>query len=331
MRKLRHLGVVLSALGLGLAGAAPVQATCGSTACFLSTLTQDGALPRRTFRLDLSYRYVDQSRMLAGTSATTEVLTPGVNFATGELELDHHREIKTGFHVVQADLSYGLTSRLSLTASVPLISIKHHEHVVIEDSEERFTDGDGTKGFGDVQVGARYAFLPSTRDLLLTSVSVKLPTGAHKRLDTAGEITEPTLQPGTGSTDVIGGFLYSHQLQPMRSEVFFSASYRHNGTSDLDYKLGDESQATSGIARNVGGRWTASVQLNLRHGQRDRFIGLDVPSTGSTLLNLTPGLRFQPSPSLTVYVFVPVPVHQRVNEAQLAPRIGVVAGFSRRF
>jgi len=288
-------------------------------------------LPRKTFRLDLSYRYVDQSRKLAGTSATTEVLTPGVNFATGELEPDHHREIKTGFHVMQADLSYGLTSRLSLTASVPLVSVKHHEHVVIEDGEERFTDGDGTKGFGDVQVGARYAFLPSTRDLLLTSVAAKLPTGAHKRLDTAGEITEPTLQPGTGSTDVVAGLLYSHQLEPMKSEVFLNASYRHNGTSDLRYKLGDESQATAGVTRTLDGGWTASVQLNLRHGRRDRFIGVDVPSTGSTLLNLTPGLRWQASPSLAVYAFVPVPVHQRVNEAQLAPRLGVVTGFSRRF
>jgi hypothetical protein len=48
-------------------------------------------------------------------------------------------------------------------------------------------------------------------------------------------------------------------------------------------------------------------------------------------LNLTPGLRWQASPSLAVYAFVPVPVYQRVNEAQLAPKLGVVTGFSRRF
>jgi hypothetical protein len=56
VRKPRQLVVVSSVLGLGLASAAPVQATCGSTACFLSTLTEEGALPRKTFRLDLSYR-----------------------------------------------------------------------------------------------------------------------------------------------------------------------------------------------------------------------------------------------------------------------------------
>jgi len=330
VRTSRFLVVASTALGLGLV-AAPVHATCGSTACFLSTLTQDGSLAKSAFRLDLSYRYVDQSRKRSGTSATDEVLTPGVDFAGGELELDHHREIKTGFQLVQADLGYGLTGRLTLLASVPLVSIKHHEHVVIEDGTEKFSDGDGTTGFGDVQLGARYAFLASPRDLLLTTAAVKLPTGAYRRLDTEGEITEPSLQPGTGSTDVIGGFVYSRQILAPWTEIFLSASYRHNGTSDLDYRLGDETQAAAGVTRRLGGRWTGNVQLNLRHARRDRFVGEDVPSTGSTLVNLTPGLRFGASPSLSVYVFVPVPLYQRVNEAQLTPRIGVVAGFSRQF
>ncbi len=118
MRAPRFLVVATTALGLGLA-AARVHATCGSTACFLTTLTQDGSLPRSAFRLDLSYRFVDQSRKRSGTSTTDEVLTPGVDFAAGELELGHHREIKTAFHMVEADLGYGLTGRLSLLASVP--------------------------------------------------------------------------------------------------------------------------------------------------------------------------------------------------------------------
>src|SRR5262249_41814991 len=144
-------------LTLALAAAPEVHATCGSTACFLSTRTQDGTLLSHTFRLDLSYRYVDQSRMRFGGSSTDEVLTPGVNFDEGVLEPNHHREIRTGFHVLQADASYGLTDRLSLLASIPLVSAKHHEHFVREPGEpERFTDGDGTTGFGDVQLGARY-------------------------------------------------------------------------------------------------------------------------------------------------------------------------------
>jgi hypothetical protein len=330
MRKARLSSVVLTS-ALMVVVAARAEATCGSTACFLSTRTQDGALLRHTFRLDLSYRFVDQSRKREGTDSVDEVLTPGVNFDEGVLELDHHREIKTAFQVIQADASFGLTDRLSLLASVPLLSAKHHEHVVIEGGEERFSDGDGTTGFGDVQLGARYAFLPTVRDLVLLTASVKLPTGDYKRLDTDGEITEPTLQPGTGSTDVLGGILYSHQLSAAKGEVFLSGSYRRNGTNDLEYRLGDETQAGVGFGRTLGRRWTGNVQVNLRHGQRDRFLDGDVPSTGSTLVNVTPGLRYDASGRLAVYVFVPVPLYQRVNEAQLTPKFGVVAGVSHRF
>lgn len=332
MRTVPKAVAVLAVAGLELAAAPDVHATCGSTACFLSTRTQDGSLLGHSFRLDLSYRYVDQSRRRIGGSSADEVLTPGIDFADGSLELDHHREIRTGFHVIQADASYGLTDRLSLLASIPLLSAKHHEHVVIEEGEpERLSDGDGTTGIGDLQLGARYALLPSSRDLVILTAAVKLPTGAHKRLDTGGEITEPSLQPGTGSTDVTGSVLYSHQLSSPGAEVFLTGSYRRNGTSDLDYHLGDEAQAGVGYQRTFAGKWTASLQANLRHGARDRFIEFQVPSTGSTLVNVTPGLRYDISSGLSVYGFLPLPVHQHVNEAQLTPKWGAVVGFTRLF
>lgn len=326
-----HCVVLAAALGFGLALPGPAHATCSSTACFLSTLTQEGPLPRKAFRVDLSYRYVDQSRKRQGSSSTNEVLTPGVDFDQRELELDHHRELRTGSHLVQADLSYGLTARLSMLASVPLVIAKRHEHVILEDGDEAFSDGDGTIGFGDVQVGARYAFLASSRDMFVATAAVKLPTGAYKELDTEGAITEPTLQPGTGSTDLSGGFTYSHQVQPRWTEFFVSGGYRYNGTNDLDYRIGDEAQAAVGLTRRLGGAWTASLQLNLRHAARDHFIDEDVPSTGSTLVNVTPGIRYQTSTSLILYAFLPVPVYQRVNEAQLTPKIGVAVGVSQQF
>jgi hypothetical protein len=167
--------------------------------------------------------------------------------------------------------------------------------------------------------------------MFVATAALKLPTGAHERLDTTGGITEPTLQPGTGSTDLSTGFTYSHQVQPRWTELFVSMSYRRNGTSDLDYEIGDEAQGAVGLTRRLGGAWTASVQVNVRHAGRDRFFTEDVPSTGSTLVNLTPGFRYQASASLIWYAFLPVPVYQRVNEAQLAPKIGVVVGVSRQF
>src|SRR5206468_3139078 len=122
-----------------------------------------------------------------------EVLAPSVNFEARSIEPDHHREIDTLNTQLQLDLSYGVTERLSLAALLPLVNAKAHEH--FDDAgtpQEHFTRSDGTTGFGDVQVGLRYALLVKPRDLLEVGVRVKLPTGAYRLRDGEGAIGEPT-------------------------------------------------------------------------------------------------------------------------------------------
>lgn len=67
----------------------------------------------------------------------------------------------------------------------------------------------------------------------------------------------------------------------------------------------------------------------MREG-RDHISGLSVPSTGSTFGYLTAGLRFFHG-SFSYYAVVQAPFYSNVNEAQLAPKTGVVAGVSRSF
>src|SRR6185503_10353504 len=104
------------------------RASCGSTGCFLVTSGQDSVREDGRVRLDFSFRYVDQDRKLSGSEETDEVLVPKVSFEEGVLEPDHHREIATRGTTVQADLSYGITDRVTLLASLPLYVRKDHEH-----------------------------------------------------------------------------------------------------------------------------------------------------------------------------------------------------------
>jgi len=73
------------------------------------------------------------------------------------------------------------------------------------------------------------------------------------------------------------------------------------------------------------------VQLNGRRVARDAFLGGDVPSTGSTTVNLTPGLRVKGGKDASIYAFVQVPVYEKVNETNLAPRYGLLLGVSKVF
>jgi hypothetical protein len=308
------------------------HASCGSAACFLVTHTEQGVADAGQFQVDMSFRYVDQSRKLDGSSSTSEVLVPKIDFETMTIEPDHHREISTRNSLLQLALGYGVTRRVTVFGVLPLLSEKDHEHFDdVGTPEEHFTNSDGTRGFGDVSVGVRYLFLTRPKDLLLGSFAVKAPTGAYKLLDSEGAINEPTIQPGTGSWDGIVALHYSHHAFPSPAEWFVAASQRINTRNPLEYRVGDETVVTGGINYGVGIKWEWTVQLNARHAGRDDFDGMGVPSTGSNALTLTPGIRFKTENGTDLYGLVQIPLYQDVNESQLAPRAGFVLGIAKSF
>jgi len=317
---------------LAVAATRPGVASCGSASCFLVTHAEEGVDSAGSFQVDLSYRYVDQTRMLDGSQSTSEVLVPKINFEDQLIEPDHHREISTRNTLVQLGLAYGITSRVSVFGILPLLVGKAHEHFNDAGTPtETFTNADGTSGFGDVVVGARYALLVKANDLLMGSVSLKVPTGPYKLLDSQGAINEPTIQPGTGSYDGLITLYYVKHQFPSSLEWFVSGSQRWNGRNSLEYQVGNETVLGGGVGYAHGERWIYSLQLNARHAGRDDYRGQGVPSTGSDSFSLSPGIRFGPGKELELYSYVQIPVYQDVNEAQLAPRVGFIVGLSKRF
>jgi hypothetical protein len=310
-----------------------VRGTCGSANCFLVTGTQEGVANKGSLVLDLSFRYVPQDRKLEGRHHTDEVVTPAIDFEAETIVADHHREIDTLNTLMELDLIWGVTQRVSLTATLPLINNRYHEHVDdVGTPEEAFSNDAGTSGFGDLRVGARTALLVRPHDLVDGTLSVEAPTGAYRLHDPQGAIGEPTLMPGSGSTDFLAGVYYAHLFGGGAWEAFASGGYKLNGRNPLEYRLGAETVLTLGTERKVGGTFTWSLQLNGRLSGRDDYRGDSVPNTGATYVNLTPGFRVaNQDGDLSFYAFVQVPVFQDVNEAQLAPRTGLLTGLSKRF
>jgi hypothetical protein len=314
------------------AGAGHLLATCGSANCFLNTGTQEGIARPHRLTVDLSYRYIRQDRKRDGSGSTDEVLTPRIDFEDRVVEPDHHREILTQNSLLQVDVAYGASDRLTVALSLPVVNDRDHEH--FDDAgtpSEVFSNDAGTSGLGDVRLGVRGSLMVRPKDLLVGGLAVKLPTGSYRLLDDEGEVGEPSIMPGTGSTDGIASLHYSHQWYSARMEGFASGAYRMNSANDLLYRFCDETVVNAGVSRRSGESLTWSVQLNLRHAGRDEYLGDGIDSTGSTYLNLTPGLRFTGAEGLAVYGFVQIPIEQRVNEAQLAPGPGLLLGVSKTF
>ncbi|MCC6545463.1 MAG: transporter [Nitrospirae bacterium] len=311
-----------------------VNAGCGSANCFLVTGTQEGITAPGQIILDLSYRFIPMDRAQRGSERVSEVLVPGINFAGGEIELDHHREKRTINELAQMDVSYGVTNRFALSLALPVINDRLHEHFVeVGTPEEAFSRQDGTAGFGDLRLVGKYALWVNTRHLLVGGLGVKAPTGDYKLLDSYGTINEPTIMPGTGSWDGLVSAFYNHQLL-RRLDAFLSASYQMTTENNLEYQFGNTLLINGGINHLLilkEKELTVSLQINMRQAPHDEFKGEQVPGTGGIWIYLTPGVKVPSSPNTTFYTHVQLPVYQYVNETNLVPRYGLIFGMSHAF
>src|SRR3569623_606167 len=121
MQQTTRINIGLSVTAFGFFNGQPANATCGSANCSLVTGTQENLPAAGHGGVDLSYRYLPMDLKRLGSDPTNEVLTPGIDFEYGVVEPDHHRELRTDNELVQMDVSYGLTDRLSASVVLPLI------------------------------------------------------------------------------------------------------------------------------------------------------------------------------------------------------------------
>jgi hypothetical protein len=331
------IGLAACALSLGVR---PADA-CTSANCTLLTRTDGPGLARGAFRVDVGWRYVDQDARrygggelaVAGTEQAP-VLRPRVDFARGVLSPNYHQEFAAHQAALQFDVAYGLSTRLSALASLPLRSRYDVDHVFFPapgvDLHADAGSGPSRQtlsvgGLGDAQVGLRYGIVRG----LTAGLALKLPTGPTDRLDEYGQIDDPMHQPGTGALGLIGTLQADGRLG--RYDWLASASFQHSAENDRGYRFGDETIVAAGVSRPLAGPLGATLQAKVQHVRRNEFLGLPSPSTGATLVSLAPGLRVRTPLSGTFYGSVQMPLYRRVNEGQLAARWIVAVGIAKSF
>ena len=180
-------------------------------------------------------------------------------------------------------------------------------------------------------VGVQYGVLRGRAHQLSARAALKLPTGEFRLINGFDQtINDPTLQPGTGSFDVATGADFT-RFNTLGLDWTASASYQINTTNDLEYRFGDDAIGSLTVSRGLVGRLGGSLQVKAWHKGRSTFLDRPVPSTGATLVYLTPGLRFAAPAAMSAYAFLQVPVYRYVNEAQLTPRLAFFIGWAKTF
>jgi hypothetical protein len=111
--------------------------------------------------------------------------------------------------------------------------------------------------------------------------------------------------------------------------------HRDSGTdpprAGSEYRFGDETIATLGARRALRGPVDVALQVKAMDKGRSAFHGEPVASTGGRYVYLTPAVHVRLGARGAAYAFLPLPVYRHVNDQQLAPRRGLVVGFSRTF
>lgn len=300
------------------------MASCGSAFCTLMTDryaqgTGDGHLGWST---DVRLEAVTQKTLRTGTT------TIDASEVTGEEAIERHTKNLN----LLTSLSYGLDADWSFTLRLPLVRRDHLHDLLDEEtglpgpSEQwRFTR------LGDVQALARRQFASADGNTAHAVFGgLKLPTGSIHVRNGDGSRAERALQPGTGTIDAIVGVAGRHALGT-NDALIGQASLSQALDSKEDFKPGRRVELSVGWSHAYSPSLGAVLQLNARHRGRDAGLQAEPDNSGSTTVDLSPGLTLGIAPASTLYAYLQVPVYRKVNGIQLVPRSALAIGWTTDF
>jgi hypothetical protein len=312
------------AAAVAMAFAHDASASCGAAFCLVNTdWSAQGAWVEPGVRFDLRFETVTLDQPRTGSD----------RIAVGQIP-HHHDEVETKNRNWVANVDWSPAAAWGLSLSIPYVD---RDHVHIHNHHgEQLLETWSFRDLGDVRVQARHELFasrdtPERQSSMGLMFGVKLPTGRHDVTNDEGEPAERTLQPGTGTTDLLLG-VYWHGAAPLADVSWFARAQGTFAANSRDgFKPGRQLSADLGaryaVARDVG----LMLQLNYVDKGRDSGAEAEPDDSGQRQLFVSPGVSWNLGRSAQLYAFVQVPLYQRVNGVQLTADWSALAGVSWRF
>ncbi len=339
-----------AAIAILCAPLAPSSAlACATCGCSLSTDAAMGLSSDSGWRLSLQYDFIDQNQLRSNADAVSEPQVANINNGGGSQEVEH----QTINRYTTLGLSYSLNSDWNFRVLVPYVD---RSHTTFGESSNPLSpsaiSGSTLSGLGDIRLISSYqGFLPTHN--LGVQFGIKLPTGAYGGGPTAtggtvgrgftdfssgpgaGTPVDTSLQPGTGSTDLIlGGYYYQPVSQDFDAFVtgqLQSAVKERLDQPGADYRPGNSENISFGVRYEADPSIVPQVQINLTHKSADQGFLADTTDTAGIVAYLSPGVTVRALQRLYLYGFVQVPLYSKLSGYQLFPRWTATVGASYSF
>jgi hypothetical protein len=304
-----------------LVAAGAAHASCGTAFCVLNTnwSTQGVAAEPGTARLDLRYEFVEQKHLQSGTKRVS----------TDDVAAEETTELRTINRNLLTTLDYAFSKNWAVSVSAPVIS-RSHSH--IDNATGETEKWDFTK-VGDTRVLGFYRFDNEKNPVVSHGLifGLKLPTGKYRVGNDDGVEAERSLQPGTGSTDLVLGGYYSAP-GPTRDSSWFAQVLVQQAVSTKDeFKPGGQFQLNLGYSHPLSNSLQGLVQVNALIKRSDSGANSEPDLSGSRSVFLSPGLAYSLTHDSQLYSFVQLPIYRYYNGIQLSVDWAFVAGFTTRF
>ncbi|EDL48907.1 transporter [Erythrobacter sp. SD-21] len=229
-------------------------------------------------------------------------------------------------------LVYGVTDRLTLSASLPLVhreGLREGEHEEIGGMEvhEVVQLGDVT-GIGDLTVLAKYRLGTDAGMGAAFFAGLKLPKGETHAESPEGERLETEHQPGTGSWDPLLGAALGWAWESSRIDT--SLFYQFATTGSQDTRLGDRLRAGVALAHRLGNAdhhgvgaenegphghaaWDIFASASYEWEGRETVAGEREEGSGGEVLWLSSGARYTTAGGLALAASLGAPLWQDVG------------------
>ena len=313
--------VFLTALSVAFTLVAGIaKASCGAAFCSVnSNWDVLGMAAEPGLRMDLRFEYINQDQPRAGRDKV----------GVGQIPEDHD-EIRTLNRNLLAGFDYALDNARAVSVQLPFVH-RSHQHF---DNDSATLEDWNFSSMGDARVMGRYQFFSSDSGMSVAGmrIGLKLPTGSFHKANDDGKEAERSLQPGSGTTDVLIGAYYNRTLtEGMWSNWFAQALWQIPTNEREGFKPGQQFSLDLGVRHDFGSKISALVQLNTHIKGRDTGPEAENDSSGGTFISLSPGLSYAFTRYSSLYGFVQKPLFQHVNGVQLTADWSAALGVTHMF